>query len=103
MKKISFRKILANASAVFISTFAGIVTANGLITLDISPKEILILATFPALIQAAMAFCNEWKKAEETLEQTTGENSDSTVKSNLSAFTSLLKKLNLKDFILFDD
>jgi len=103
LKKINFRKILANASAVFISTFAGIVTANGLIRLDITPHEILILATFPALIQAAMAFCNEWKKAEETLEQATGENSDGTVTSSLSAFTRFLEKLNLKDFILFDD
>lgn len=101
MKKINFRKILANASAVFISTFAGIVTANGLIRLDISLKEILILATFPALIQAAMAFCNEWKKAEEQRENA-AENSGN-VAATAHAFLTLLKKLNLKDFIIFDD
>jgi len=101
LKQINFRKILANASAVFISTFAGIVTANGLIRLDIQPNEILILATFPALIQAAMAFCNEWKKAEEVLEEA-AENTDTTTVA-VSTFVTLIKKLHLKDFILFDD
>jgi len=99
MKKINFRKIAANASAVFISTFAGIVTANGLIRLDISLKEILILAVFPALIQAAMAFCNEWHKAEEQLEAT---NKSAVATKILPAIIDSIKKLDLKDFLLID-
>ena len=68
MKKINYKKILANAGFSFFTTLAGLISADALLNINIPITDFLFVALIPAAIQFGLAFCKEWEKAERDAE-----------------------------------
>ena len=105
-KQVNFRRIFANAGMVFFSTLAGIVTADSIMDLALDINQLFMVAIFPALIQAGLAFFTEWKRAEEEAEVSLSECNDSITNkiqnTVLGKIVCFLKGFKLSDFTIFD-